>query len=361
MSDSAGKQVPPGMEAIFSTGQAMAQGFFDALARQHAAMQDTSGVAAPKLPMPESEVMAAMHKEYAEKHATLWSSMLGRKAGEAGDAVVSPEPGDKRFVAPEWSESPVFDYMRQAYLLNADLLRKVADAMPIADGRAKSRIQFLTRQYIDALSPSNFAATNPEFIKTAIETKGESIRPRHAEPSSAISRRVGVSMTDDSAFEIGRNLALTPGAVVFENELMQLIQYAPLTEKVAQVPLLIVPPCINKFYIMDLQPENSLVRFAVEQGVTVFLVSWRNPRPETGGHYTWDDYLDKGPLAALEVVRSITRVKKPNVLGFCVGGTILTSALAVARARGEEPVASLTLMTTLLEFFGCGRAWLPGG
>ena len=164
MSDSAGKQVPPGMQAIFATGQAMAQGFFDALARQHAAMQDTSGVAAPKLPMPESEVMAAMHKEYAEKHAALWSSMLGRKPGDAGDAVVSPEPGDKRFVAPEWSESPVFDYMRQAYLLNADLLRKVADAMPIADGRAKSRIQFLTRQYIDALSPSNFAATNPEFI-----------------------------------------------------------------------------------------------------------------------------------------------------------------------------------------------------
>jgi polyhydroxyalkanoate synthase len=354
MSDSAGKQVPPGMEAIFSTGQAMAQGFFDALARQHAAMQDTSGVAAPKLPMPESEVMAAMHKEYAEKHATLWSSMLGRKAGEAGDAVVSPEPGDKRFVAPEWSESPVFDYMRQAYLLNADLLRKVADAMPIADGRAKSRIQFLTRQYIDALSPSNFAATNPEFIKTAIETKGESIA-RGMQNLLRDLEKGRISMTDDSAFEIGRNLALTPGAVVFENELMQLIQYAPLTEKVAQVPLLIVPPCINKFYIMDLQPENSLVRFAVEQGVTVFLVSWRNPRPETGGHYTWDDYLDKGPLAALEVVRSITRVKKPNVLGFCVGGTILTSALAVARARGEEPVASLTLMTTLLDFSDAGE------
>ncbi len=354
MSDSTGKQVPPGMQAIVAAGQAMAQGFFDALARQHAAMQDSSGVAAQKLPMPETEVVASLQKAFAEKHAELWSSMLSRTPGAAGPAVVQPEPGDKRFAAPEWSESPVFDYMRQAYLLNAGFLRQMAEAMPIADGRAKSRMQFLTRQYIDALSPSNFAATNPEFIKTAVETKGESIA-RGIQNLLGDLEKGRISMTDDAAFEIGRNLALTPGSVVFENELIQLIQYSPLTEKVAQAPLLIVPPCINKFYIMDLQPENSLVRFVVEQGFTVFLVSWKNPRPDTGGHYAWDDYLEKGPLAALEVVRAITRVKKPNVLGFCVGGTILTSALAVARARGEEPVASLTLMTTLLDFSDAGE------
>ena len=354
MSDSTGKQMPPGMQAILAAGQAMAQGFFDALARQHVAMQDSSGVAAQKLPMPETEVMASLHQAFAEKHAELWSSMLARTPGEAGPAVVQPEPGDKRFAAPEWSESPVFDYMRQAYLLNAGFLRQMADAMPIADGRAKARMQFLTRQYIDALSPSNFAATNPEFIKTAVETKGESIA-RGIQNLLGDLEKGRISMTDDAAFEIGRNLALTPGSVVFENELIQLIQYSPLTEKVAQAPLLIVPPCINKFYIMDLQPENSLVRFVVEQGFTVFLVSWKNPRPDTGGHYAWDDYLEKGPLAALEVVRAITRVKKPNVLGFCVGGTILTSALAVARARGEEPVASLTLMTTLLDFSDAGE------
>jgi polyhydroxyalkanoate synthase len=354
MSDSTGKQVPPGMQAIVAAGQAMAQGFFDALARQHAAMQDSSGVAAQKLPMPETEVVASLQKAFAEKHAELWSSMLSRTPGAAGPAVVQPEPGDKRFAAPEWSESPVFDYMRQAYLLNAGFLRQMAEAMPIADGRAKSRMQFLTRQYIDALSPSNFAATNPEFIKTAVETKGESIA-RGIQNLLGDLEKGRISMTDDAAFEIGRNLALTPDSVVFENELIQLIQYSPLTEKVAQAPLLIVPPCINKFYIMDLQPENSLVRFVVEQGFTVFLVSWKNPRPDTGGHYAWDDYLEKGPLAALEVVRAITRVKKPNVLGFCVGGTILTSALAVARARGEEPVASLTLMTTLLDFSDAGE------
>ena len=354
MSDSAGRETPPGVQALWAAGQAMAQNFFDTLARQQVVMKDSSGVAAPELPLPETATVAELQKKYAEKHAALWSSMVARKPGAQGEAVVQPEPGDRRFVAPEWSESPVFDYVRQAYLLNASLLRDMADAMPIADGRAKSRIQFLTRQYIDALAPSNFAATNPEFIKTAIETKGESIT-RGLQNLLADLEKGRISMTDDSAFEVGRNLATTPGAVIFENDLMQLIQYAPLTDKVAQTPLLIVPPCINKFYIMDLQPESSLVRFIVEQGVTVFLVSWKNARMDSDGHHTWDDYLAKGPLAALDVVRAVTKVKKPNVLGFCVGGTILSSAIAVARARGEDPVSSITLMTTLLDFSDAGE------
>ena len=354
MSESDGKQSAVAVQAMVAAGQAMAQNFFDALARQHVAMQDSSGAAAPKLPLPESSEMLRMQQAFAEKHVALWSSMLGRKPGDAVEPVVNVESGDRRFTAPEWSESPMFDYVRQAYLLNAGLLKDISDALPIEDGRAKSRMQFLTRQYIEALAPTNFAATNPEFIKTALETKGESI-------SRGLRNLLGdlekgrISMTDEAAFEVGRNLALTPGAVIFENELMQLIQYAPLTDKVAQAPLLIVPPCINKFYIMDLQPENSLVRFIVEQGFTVFLVSWKNPRPDSDGHYGWDDYLEHGPLKALEVVRAVTRVKKPNVLGFCVGGTLLSSALAVARARGEDPVASLTLMTTLLDFADAGE------
>ncbi|EPZ15739.1 poly(R)-hydroxyalkanoic acid synthase [Thauera terpenica 58Eu] len=354
MSESDGKQSAVAVQAMLAAGQAMAQNFFDALARQHVAMQDSSGAAAPKLPLPESDEMLRMQRAFAEKHVALWSSMLGRKPGDVVEPVVKVEAGDRRFTAPEWSESPMFDYVRQAYLLNAGLLKDISDALPIEDGRAKSRMQFLTRQYIEALAPTNFAATNPEFIKTALETKGESI-------SRGLRNLLGdlekgrISMTDEAAFEVGRNLALTPGAVIFENELMQLIQYAPLTDKVAQAPLLIVPPCINKFYIMDLQPENSLVRFIVEQGFTVFLVSWKNPRPDSDGHYGWDDYLEHGPLKALEVVRAVTRVKKPNVLGFCVGGTLLSSALAVARARGEDPVASLTLMTTLLDFADAGE------
>ncbi len=353
MSESGDQKQGAGVQGLAQLGQAMAQNFFQMLATQHAAMLDSSGKAAPALPLPDGERLASLQKEFAERHAALWSSMMARKPGEEAPAVVAPEPGDRRFSAPEWSQSPVFDYIRQAYLLNAGLLRKVADDMPIADGRAKSRIQFLTRQYIDALAPTNFAATNPEFIKLAVETKGESIT-QGVRNMLADLEKGRISMTDETVFEVGRNLAVTPGAVIYENDLMQLIQYAPLTDKVAQVPLLIVPPCINKFYIMDLQPHNSLVRYVVEQGFTVFLVSWKNPG-RTEAHATWDEYLEKGPLAALDVVRSVTRVKKPNVLGFCVGGTILTSALAVARGRGEDPVSSLTLMTTLLDFADAGE------
>jgi polyhydroxyalkanoate synthase len=353
MSDTNDKGTSAAMQAMLMAGQAMAQNFFDLVAKQHAAIGDSSGVAAGRLPLPETERFARMQKDFAEKHVALWSALLGKPADRPATPVVEAEPGDRRFNAPEWSASPVFDYVRQAYLLNAGFLREVAEDMPIADGRAKSRIQYLTRQYIEALSPSNFAATNPEFIKTALDTQGESITQGVRNLIDDLEKG-RISMTDDSAFEVGRNLGVSPGAVIHENELMQLIQYAPLTDKVAQVPLLIVPPSINKFYIMDLQPENSLVRFIVEQGFTVFLVSWKNPQAAEA-HFTWDDYLEKGPLTALEVVRAVTRVKKPNVLGFCVGGTILGSALAVAKARGEDPVSSMTLMTTLLDFADAGE------
>ncbi len=354
MSDSNDRQAPPvAIEGMLQLGQSMARNFFDLVARQHAAIQNDSGVAMPRLPLPEEDEFLRIQRRFAERHAALWSSMLERKPGKAGEPIVVPEPGDRRFSAPEWAESPFHDYVRQAYLLNADFLKQVSDALPIADGRAKSRIQFLTRQFLDALAPANFAATNPEFVRSALETQGESIT-RGIQNLIADMEKGRITMTDDAAFEVGRNLALTPGSVIFENPLMQLIQYAPLTDKVADKPLLIIPPCINKFYVMDLQPDNSLVRFIVEQGVTVFLVSWKNPGPKEA-HYDWDDYLELGPLAALEIVRAVTRVRKPNVLGFCVGGTILASALAVARARGEDPVESLTLMTTLLDFAEAGE------
>ncbi|MFA7605745.1 MAG: class I poly(R)-hydroxyalkanoic acid synthase [Rhodocyclaceae bacterium] len=341
------------VEAMIQFGNTMAKNFFEMVQKNHAAIADSSGTALPTPPLPDPDEARRLQEQFARQHATLWSAMLQRKAGEKGEPVVSPEPGDRRFASPEWEQSPYFDYLRQAYLINARYLGQMSDAAQLADGRAKSRLQFLTRQYLDALAPSNFAATNPEFIRTALETQGKSIT-QGLQNLLADLEKGRISMTDDSAFEVGRNLAVTPGAVVFENALMQLIQYAPLTETVAQKPLLIVPPCINKFYIMDLQPENSLVRFIVEQGHTVFLVSWKNPGAEEATA-TWDDYLEHGPLAALEVVRQVTRVRKPNVLGFCVGGTILSSALAVARGRGEDPVESLTLMTTLLDFAEAGE------
>ncbi|MDR0564341.1 MAG: class I poly(R)-hydroxyalkanoic acid synthase [Azoarcus sp.] len=354
MSDDTNKQQSDfGLEAMMQAGQTMMRGFFDTLTKQQAAMQDSTGQAAASVPLPDSETMARLQKEFAAKHMALWASMAGRKSGEPAEPIVAPEPGDKRFSSAEWLNNPMFDYLRQAYLINSKFLNQVTDNAPMADGRAKARLQFLTRQYIDAMSPSNFAATNPEFIRTAIETEGQSIT-RGIQNLLSDLEKGRVSMTDETVYEVGRNLAITPGAVIFENDLMQLIQYAPLTEKVAHTPFLIVPPCINKYYILDLQPENSFVRYVVEQGHTVFLVSWKNAGPEDT-HWTWDDYVEQGPLTALKVVREVTKVQKPNILGFCVGGTILATALAVAKARGEDPVASVTFLTTLLDFSDTGE------
>lgn len=293
----------------------------------------------------------ALMQEWQGRHMQLWQQMLNADKNQSLPLVVSASAGDRRFAHPAWKESQPHDYLRQAYLLNAEYLQRFAGIAP--ESREKQKAVFLARQIMDAMAPSNFIATNPEFIQTALETQGESIR-------QGIQNLIGdlekgrISMTDETAFEVGRNLATTPGAVIYENAVMQLIQYAPQTKKVAARPLLIVPPCINKFYILDLQPENSLVRYAVAQGNTVFLVSWRNVHADLG-HLTWDDYIEQGPLTAIRVMQQIRGVSQVNALGFCVGGTILASALAVARQRGDDPVASLTLLTTLLDFSDTGE------
>jgi polyhydroxyalkanoate synthase len=344
------------MQAFFQAGQAFAQGMTQFMSGQQPDWQTKLGAMTPPAGAQwgeESAELAALREEWRQRHAALWQAMLQRRKGEAAPIMVQPEPGDRRFDHPAWADSPIYDYVRQAYLLNASYLKKMAEVAPAANGLTKNRLQFLTRQFVDALAPSNFAATNPEFVQKALETKGESIK-LGLQNLIADLEKGRISMTDDSAFEVGRNLATTPGAVVFENELFQLLQYAPLTDKVAKRPLLIVPPCINKYYILDLQPENSFVRYAVEQGNTVFLVSWRNPKADLG-HLTWDDYVERGALTAVQTVREICRVDQINALGFCVGGTILSSALAVARARGGDPVASLTLLTTLLDFSDTGE------
>jgi polyhydroxyalkanoate synthase len=342
------------VRTIQQASEAFFQGFSQFLAAQ--APNVPGGAAAP-VTLPglgvETEAFKAMQQEWSLRHQQLWQAILNKEPDQPAPQIAVPEPGDKRFAHPSWSASPVYEYLRQAYLLNSEYLRKAAELIPVADGKVKDRMRFMTRQLIEAMAPSNFLATNPEFVQTALETKGESIR-------QGIQNLIGdmekgrISMTDDAAFEVGRNLAITPGAVVFENELIQLIQYSPLTDTVAKRPFLLVPPCINKFYILDLQPESSFVRYAVEQGNTVFMVSWRNPQ-ENQGHLTWDDYLEKGPLTAFRVVQEICGTDQVNALGFCVGGTLLTSALAVARARGENPVASLTLLTTLLDFSDAGE------
>ena len=343
----------PSLQAMFQAGNAMAQGFSQFLADQQKKLAATQQGTNPAAWTEESEALKALQQEWMGRHAQLWQGMLGKAPDQPAPQVASAPPGDKRFDHPAWSESPVYDYLRQAYLINADYMKRMAEAAPVADGQAKDRMRFLTRQMVDAMAPSNFLATNPEFVKTALETKGESIQKGIQNLLDDL-KKGRISMTDDSAFEVGRNLAVTPGAVVFENELMQLIQYSPTTDKVAARPFLMVPPCINKYYILDLQPENSVVRYAVEQGNTVFLVSWKNVQADLG-HLTWDDYIERGALQAIKVVQDICKVDQINALGFCVGGTILGSALSVARIRGENPVASLTLLTTLLDFADSGE------
>ena len=233
-----------------------------------------------------------MQRRYYAQHLELWQRLAqGETAPSATDAE-----RDRRFRAPEWRALPYFNYVRQSYLLNARWLKEMAEAVP-AEGRAKKRLDFFTRQLIDAAAPANFAATNPEVLKLASETKGESLR-RGLDLLNTDLKKKRITMTDEAAFEVGRNIAVTPGDVVFENELIQLIQYRPLTPTVHARPLVMVPPCINKYYILDLQPENSFVRFAVEQGHTVFMVSWRNVPPELGD-INWDQYLELGVIKPL--------------------------------------------------------------
>ena len=335
---------------FMQAGQNMAQQFMDYLGKG-------SGNASPvQLPPADPQALTALQKHYMDQQMSLWQAMLSKQQGGEQSFKVEPQPGDRRFAAPEWRESPLYDYIHQAYLLNTQYLNRIVELMPAQDEKGKDRLRFVARQVADAMAPSNFAATNPEFIKLALETKGQSITDGINNLLKDFEKG-RISMTDESVFEVGKNIATTEGAVVFENDMFQLIQYTPLTEKVGTRPLLVVPPCINKFYIMDLQPENSLIRYMVEQGNTVFLVSWRNPK-EAQGHLGWDDYLEQGPITALRVVQEITKVKQVNALGFCVGGTILTSSLAVLKARGEDPVASLTLLTTLLDFKDTGEIGL---
>jgi polyhydroxyalkanoate synthase len=293
-----------------------------------------------------------IQKRYYEKQLALWSSFATTPSPDATPAkVVEPEPGDRRFRGAEWQQ-PYFSFVAQSYLLSARWLSELVDAAEL-EPHAKKKLTFFARQYIDAVSPANFPWSNPEALKLAADTQGESLT-RGLKNLSADMDRGLVSMTDESAFEVGRNLALTPGAVVYENDFMQLIRYRPSTDTVYARPLVIVPPCINKYYILDLQPDNSFVRYAVGEGHTVFMVSWRN-MPESMGTASWDDYVSEGVMKALDLAQDITGADAINALGFCVGGTLLASALAVRRAQGDQRVRSVTLLATMLDFCDTGE------
>lgn len=286
--------------------------------------------------------------DYQQAQFNLWRNLL---TGNTSSPVAEPPPGDRRFKADEWSKNPVFDYIKQSYLLTSRMLTEMAHNANLSP-QEQQKLEFYTRQYVDALSPTNFAITNPEVLQQALETKGESL-------VNGLKNLLGdiekgrISMTDESSFELGKNLATTEGAVVFQNDIFQLIHYKPLTEQVYERPTLIVPPSINKFYILDLQQDNSFVRYCLEQGQDVYLISWTNPGAEQRD-LSWDDYVGDGILKALEVTKSISGQEKVNTVSWCVGGTLMASALAVLANRKDNSVGSCTFLTTLIDFSNPG-------
>jgi polyhydroxyalkanoate synthase len=294
-----------------------------------------------------AEQFGTLQGEYLKSATEIWNRSLQGPGSDGQPAAI----GDRRFSANAWLGNPAAAFTAQMYLLNARTLMQMAESVQ-GDEKTKARVRFAVQQWIDAASPSNYLAFNPDAQQRALETKGESIAAGLQHLLEDL-QKGHVSQTDESVFEVGRNVATTEGQVVFENDLFQLIEYKPLTAKVYERPMLFVPPCINKFYILDLQPENSVIRYTVEQGHRTFVMSWRNP-DESLVDKGWDDYIADGPIKAIETVQALTGAETINTLGFCVGGTILSTALAVLAARGEQPAHSVTLLTTLLDFENTG-------
>jgi polyhydroxyalkanoate synthase subunit PhaC len=295
--------------------------------------------------------------EWMTEHTKLWHHMTERMLGNASAPVAQEAPRDKRFKDEAWKTSAWFDYIKQSYLVNAGWLTRNAQDIQGLDTHSSNKLNFFVRQFIDAASPSNYALTNPEVMRTSMESQGDNVVRGLNRLLADLERGDGklrISMTDESAFELGKTIATAPGKVVFQNELMQLIQYAPTTKTVHTVPVLMTPAWINKYYILDLSPENSAVRWLVDQGYTVFIISWANPDTALGKK-RFDDYLLEGPLAALDVIETITGSKKTSLLGYCLGGTLTAITLAYLRQHGQEKrVACASYLTTLIDFSNAG-------
>ena len=341
------------LDSLMRAGQDAMKHFDDALA-------SAAGVNGKVPPTPEQllspiTLIADLQREYIKQLWRFWNAVFLRTitGGMHSNAVLAK--GDKRFKDDAWHDQPYYELLKQSYLLGSKQLHEFVDRAQV-DDRTKLQLRFYARQYIDAMSPANFPATNPEVIRKAIETRSASLTDGMRNLIDDL-QKGRITRVDETAFEVGRNLAVTPGSVVFENELIQLIQYAPQSDEVEKTPLLIVPPCINKYYLLDLGAGNSLVEYAVAQGHQVFLISWRSAVPETG-HLTWDNYLEMGPLRAIDVVRDITGAERTHALGFCVGGTILSCAAAVLAAKQQEKLATVTLLTTMLDFSDTGEIGL---
>ena len=332
------------LESLMQAGQQSFKQFDDAMA---AAMglgdKPAEGQTSPLV------AAASLQRDAVLQFWRFWNATLVRALGVEGN--VQPGKGDRRFKDDAWAATPYYDLLKQSYLLGSKQLTDFVEQAQV-DERTKLQLKFYARQFIDAMSPSNFPATNPEVIRTAIQTRAASLAAGMQNLIEDV-QKGRITRVDESRFEVGGNLANTPGSVIYENELIQLIQYTPVTAEVEKTPLLIVPPCINKYYLLDLGKGNSFVEYAVAQGHQVFLISWRSAVPEIG-HLTWNDYLTLGPLKAIDVVCEIAGVEKVHALGFCVGGTILSCAAGVLAARGEDKLTTVTLLTTMVDFRDTG-------
>jgi polyhydroxyalkanoate synthase len=290
-------------------------------------------------------------------YMTLWQRTTQRFLGGDAEPLIEPAQGDRRFRDIAWDDNALFDFVKQSYLLTARWLQSTVREVEGIDERTARKIDFYTRQFVDALAPSNFLITNPEVLRATIESRGENLVNGLKNLLDDLERgkgRLAIRMTDMAAFRIGENIAVTQGKVVYQNDLMQLVQYTPTTEKVKRRPLLIIPPWINKFYILDLRPNNSFIRWAVEQNHTVFVISWVNP-DETLAAKTFADYMREGPLAALEAIADATGESEVNVIGYCLGGTLLACTLAFMAAKRDNRIKSATFFVTMVDFSEAGE------
>lgn len=302
------------------------------------------------------EAVAKAQAGFMQQYLELWQSFAQRLWGLAPAPIVTPAPGDKRFKDQEWQANPFFDFVKQSYLIGANALVKMVADTPGMDEKTARKAAFYVRQFSDALAPTNFIATNPEVLRTTVESGGRNLIEglKHLledfDPTKGV---VKPRMVDGSGFELGQNIGATPGKVIFRNEMMELLQFDPTTPTVRKRPLLIMPPWINKFYVLDLQPKNSFIRWAVNQGHTVFVISWVNPGPEMKDK-DFEDYVFAGPLAALDAIEKATGETSFNIIGYCIGGTLLGAALAWLCAQGDTRIASATFFTALLDFSDVG-------
>jgi polyhydroxyalkanoate synthase subunit PhaC len=292
-----------------------------------------------------------------QDYMSLWQSTTRKMLGETSQPVVQPTTEDRRFKDALWDENYVFDFIKQSYLLSARWLQGTVREVEGLDDKTARKVDFYTRQFVDAMAPSNFAMTNPEVLRETLETGGENLVKGLSNLLGDLERGKGklqIRMTDMAAFKVGENIGVTPGSVVFQNDLMQLLQYKPTTEDVVKAPLLIVPPWINKFYILDLREKNSFIKWAVAQGHTVFVISWVNPDSELADA-TFADYMTKGPLAALDAIEAATGERLVNIIGYCLGGTLTASTLAYMAVKNDKRIASATFFTTMVDFEEAGE------